>query len=277
MTSTPATHNPPPRQQQVLELLVPALSFGVTILGILLWKQGFDLPFQYFSAGCIAGSCILAYLAWIRPHRDIVALTTPVYAFIFFLVPSDGVSWIVLQLLYAVSLTALLARLKLRFGGSAPLPGRGRGAGPLDTYVRTAGQLLPDVPGDLAHDAGTVFIRVAQGEYDRAARLARDHAGTPAGGAYGSALATAFGIVAAQAEDIRQGTGVPAAFARFSPGDAPVLFHAPDTSSDEGLVYARTLDNALLLLYATAASHAPAPRDTEVLAHHKFAEKLSGR
>ena len=101
-----------------LELLVPVLSFGGTFAGIFIWSLGFHFGIQYAAIGCVLGSCILVYLAWIRQKKDIVSLTTPIYAFIFFVVPTDYLPGIVLQLLFAASLTILLVRLKYRFGSS---------------------------------------------------------------------------------------------------------------------------------------------------------------
>ena len=60
------------------------------------------------AAGCVCASFTLAYLAWILPKKDIVALTTPIYAIIFFAVPlDDPVATIILELLYAISLSIL--------------------------------------------------------------------------------------------------------------------------------------------------------------------------
>ena len=50
--------------------------------------SGIHPGFRIASAGCIIASFILAYLAWIRPKKDIVALTTPMYSIIFFVLPS---------------------------------------------------------------------------------------------------------------------------------------------------------------------------------------------
>ncbi len=104
--------------QRYLELAIPLLSFGATLVGVLVWKMGFEIGFQYFAIGCVIGSFLLAYLAWNRPKKDIVALSTPIYAIIFFIVPTDYVAGLTLQLLYAASLTILIVRLNYRFGES---------------------------------------------------------------------------------------------------------------------------------------------------------------
>jgi hypothetical protein len=262
--------------QRYLEFLVPVFSFGITGIGILFWQQGLDLNYQVFSLGCIISSCILAYLAWIRPHRDIVALSTPIYAFIFFFVPSDGVSWIVLQLFYAASLTALLIRLKFRFGMSAPAPGHAGYDGPLDQYCRAVIAALPPVSPVTAGDAAAVFIRFAQGDYDGAARAALcgdPEQEEPEGN---GVLTRAFSIVAEQAAHTKTGGPVPPKFTRFLPEDAPFLFHPDDPGRDAEQEYSAALDNGLLLLYAAGFG---CRDDARILALNQlrpFAGKLSG-
>jgi len=69
-----------------LEAAVPLFSFGGAFLAILSEWQGILLDFHIPALGCVLASFILAYLAWIRPKKDIVALSTPIYSFIFFLI-----------------------------------------------------------------------------------------------------------------------------------------------------------------------------------------------
>ena len=67
-------------------------------------------------------SLLPGYLHTLRgsaPRKDIVALSTPLYSFIFIAVPTDVFSSVVLEVLYAASLTILLVRLKYRFGTTA--------------------------------------------------------------------------------------------------------------------------------------------------------------
>jgi len=99
-----------------LELAVPVISFGGILIAFFFLSQGNIQDIRIASAGCIIASFILAYLAWIRPKKDIVALTTPLYAIILFVLPSELVPDLILPILYAISLTILLVRLKYRFG-----------------------------------------------------------------------------------------------------------------------------------------------------------------
>ena len=119
-----------------LELAVPLFSFGGALLAILFWTSDSAIDFRITILGCVIASWVLAYLAWIRPKKDIVALSTPIYSFIFIAVPTDNFSAMVLELLYAVSLTILLVRLKYRFGepGTAVSLGKELG-GSLKAYI----------------------------------------------------------------------------------------------------------------------------------------------
>jgi hypothetical protein len=261
--------------QWYLELAVPLASFGCTLAGIILWNLGIEISFQFFAAGCLISSCILAYLAWIRPRKDIVALSTPLYAFIFFVVPADYTAGVILQLLYAVSLTILLIRLKYRFGSTAPLQGNVEEYGPLKQYAETVTGLLPRVSPAISGDAGSVFIRFAQGEYDMAARLAATRSqeqpepeDDPVG--------TAFAIVAEQAAHMDTGT-VPSALRQFGAGQQAFLFHPEDTGLDPEQAYAAALDNALLLLYAVARINSPSDGKTRLDPFRQFAARLAAK
>jgi len=274
MTSSDISSEQVSRLQKYLEFLVPVLSFGITGIGIFFWRQGFVLNYQFFSAGCIISSCILAYLAWIRPHKDIVAISTPVYAFIFFLVPSDDLSWMVLQLLYAASLTILLVRLKYRFGPSAPGSGTLTDNGPLEDYVRKIEDAFPAITPAIAGDAGMVFARFAQGEYEAAARLAAARSEDPST-TLPEVSARAFAIISDQAARTSEGTGVPDHFRRFSPDHYPVLYFPPSGTGDPEDEYTEALDNALLLLYAISQNPGAGSRKADALSFKKFAGKIA--
>ncbi len=255
-----------------LELAVPLFSFGGAAAAILAGMEGIPLDFHYPALGCVIASCVLAYLAWLRKKKDIVALSTPIYAFIFFIVPTDIALGIILMLLYAVSLTILLVRLKLRFGRTAPSPGTPEPEGPLDRYVDLVRQSFPGPTPGLSRDAALVFIRFAGGDYDGAAQAASSVHG-PVGG---SPIASAFMVVAEQAGHIVAGVTTPAAFVTFAPEEYPFLFHPPPEGGTPDHVYSTTLDNALLLLYAVAAADNNGETGGLPEPVRKFAEQLTG-
>ena len=74
MTLLKTTIQSDSKKQRYLELAIPIFSFGITLIGVLVWMMGFEINFQFFALGCVISSCLLAYLAWIRPKKDIVAL-----------------------------------------------------------------------------------------------------------------------------------------------------------------------------------------------------------
>jgi hypothetical protein len=91
-------------------LLVPAISFG----GILV-SQISPLLSLAGTVGCVLASFLLAFLAFRKPKRDIVSLLTPLYAVLIFYSPGDMMYLLLIQLLYAASITVLVIRLNARF------------------------------------------------------------------------------------------------------------------------------------------------------------------
>lgn len=244
-----------------LEAAIPLISFGITGFGILLWQRGYQIEFQNFAIGCLIGSCILAYLAWIREKKDIVGLTTPLYAVIIIVMPTEFFAGVVLQLLYSVSLTILLLRLKYRFGtpkersSAADLP-----PGPLKVYVDRVQGSLPHLSPEQAKHARDVFVRFARGEYHDAAGLSDHLPGIVAGDTSIEPLNTAFRIVSEQAGYLVDTVQIPGVFITFAPQYQGLCAHPFTSSTDSEQEYAVTLDNALLLLYAAAWNASPESR-----------------
>ncbi len=250
-----------------LELAVPALSFGGALLGIILVQAGVTLDSRFPSLGCVFASCALAYLAWLRPRKDIVALSTPIYSIIFFVVPLESLPGIVLMLLYAVSLTLLLVRLKYRFGQTGTVATRTTElTGPLKDYTeRTRNDFAGTTP-EAAHRAAVAFIRFSEGEYSSAALTAA------AGSADGTTLGRACAIVAEQAAILDKPSPRPVAPRIFFAEDIPLLAK-PLPAENEDRIADAVLDNALLLLFAAAwaGSETDRPR---LLTGRAFGEKL---
>jgi hypothetical protein len=256
----------------LLELAVPFFSFGGALLALLFSGPGSAIDVRIFAAGCVFGSFALAYLAWIRPHKDIVALTTPIYSILFFMVPSDFSVNFILELLYSVSLTILLVRMKMRFGAAPETGGTGGKSleDPLKTYCENLREQATGLSPEMAHSAAAGFARFAQGEYREAAEVA-DAAMIGAGS--WSPLATAFAIVREQALMMEESADRSENFLEFSATDAGLL---AKPRPPEEKVHARlevSLDNALLLLYAAAWNGSPADRSL-LLTGQGFALKL---
>ncbi len=275
MSTTDSAGAPTQGAGRYYEAAVPLVAFGVTGAGILLWSAGYPVDFQYFSIGCTISSFILAYLAWIRPRKDIVALSTPIYGIVFLAAPIEAGAGAVLQLLYAAGLTILLIRLKRRFSeemsGPAPLS-------PDEPLGKYQGRILADMPPvspDLARAAGRVFIRFAEGEYEESRRLASV---VPEGtdGTVPALLEQAFTIISYQAGRMGEKGAAPDEFPVFSAEQQHLLFsHLPDDTDKERL-YNRQLENALILFYVVALGSTDKEIQAGLDMLRPFARRLGG-
>jgi len=238
----------------LLELAVPILSFGGVILALLFSGPESAFDIRYFAIGCVMGSFALAYLAWIRPRKDIVALTTPIYSVIFFVAPSDFAVNFILELLYALSLTILLIRLKLRFGTvmESDMFREKSLEEPLKSYCETIRGPVTGLSPEVAHYAAVAFARFAGGDFREAAQVAGTALADLANAQSWPFLITAFGIVREQAVSLEESKDRPEQFIEFSASDTGLLAKSlprPDRLNDRFEV---SLDNALLLLFAVA-------------------------
>ncbi|MFA6363488.1 hypothetical protein [Methanoregula sp.] len=248
-----------------LEWAVPVFSFGGAAVAILIWMSGIVIDLRFTAVGCVIASVVLAYLAWIRPKKDIVALTTPIYAIIFFAVPlDDAVATLVLELLYAVSLSILLVRLKSRFGAAAVIPQDGTLSGPLGDYVEKILPACTSLPPAAAHKAAVTFMRYAAGEYGDVQDEAREGRFALDGSGSAPAFSTAFEILAEQAEITEKSRPHTEWYKQFTSADEALLARPvpPRKKNDEGFDagFDAALDNALLLLYAAAWNASSADR-----------------
>jgi len=215
-----------------LELAVPVVSFGGILIAFSLLAQGYLLSFRIAAAGCIIASFILAYLAWIRPKKDIVALTTPMYSIIFFVLPTDLIPDLILPILYAISLTILLVRLKYRYGkpGTAVSMGRELG-GSLKTYIDQTREHLKNISPGTAHNATLAFVQFAQGDYAKVARISETVTGNGETAGCDQCLARAFSIVKEHAALLDKSLPRPFTYLVFNPEHADLLAkHLPSWS-----------------------------------------------
>lgn len=259
------------KKQRYLEFAVPVVSFGATLVGVLLWRMGYELNFQFFAIGCVIGSCLLAYLAYIRPKKDIVALSTPIYAFIFFVVPTDFMSGLTLQLLYSVSLTLLLVRLKYRFGATHTAVSLGKElSAPLKAYLDETSKAVTGISPYDAHRAALVISQASTGEYAQAARSAgmvTESAELP------GVLTRAFAIVHEHAIILELSLPRPEPFLTFLPEDEGLLAKPLPPEYSEDRKFDAMFDNAMLLLFSAAWNTAEADRP-HLIACQTFVQKL---
>lgn len=107
-----------PGKEKTVTILVLLLVWGGVLSAITLSLQGIIKDPGSFFWGCIAGSFALSYLALIKKKLDIVSLLTPVYAIISFMGLEIQPN-LLLQILFAASMTVLVIRLHLRFSSDA--------------------------------------------------------------------------------------------------------------------------------------------------------------
>jgi hypothetical protein len=269
MTADP---NPPGRKSiAYLVALVPVLAFGGTFAGMALWNAGVRFDFQYAAIGGFLGSCLLAYLAWTRPARDIVALSTPIYGFIFLASPVDYDSGVLLQLIYACGLTVLAARFRHRFDKAGPVPSSTElAAGPLKDFIESSRDAFTGLMPAAGHRAADAFIQFSGGEYRRAADIS--HAAVCCDGTPGHVL-RAFSILRQHAELLDRNQPRPVTYLKFLPEDAPLMAKSLPSGDNPELEFEATMDNALLLLYSAAWHGSPEDRPA-LLVSQGFARKL---
>jgi hypothetical protein len=257
-----------------LELAVPLLSFGGALLAIIFWIGNVPLDFRISILGCVLASWVLAYLAWIRPKKDIVALSTPLYSFIFIAVPTDVFSSVILELLYAASLTILLVRLKYRFGRSGTAAyGMKDLADPLRTYIEQTSSSCPGISPETGHSAAVIFVRFAEGNYGEAARESGTAAGKLEDTGDTSCLTRAFNIIREHAALMDRSLPPPQNFLTFYPEDTELLAKPVPVSPVNDQEFYTTLDNALLLAFSAAWTASGQDRP-HLLACQAFAQKL---
>ena len=265
---------PNKRLNRWLELAVPLFSFGGIVIAFFFMSQGNIQDIRIASAGCIIASFILAYLAWIRPKKDIVALTTPLYAIILFVLPSDLIPDLILPILYAISLTILLVRLKYRFGkpGTAVSMGKELG-GSLKSYIDLTRDALLSASPDTAHRATLAFVQFAQGDYAKVAKISATVADQDTSKEYSKSVSRAFAIVKEHAGLLDSALPRPIAYEIFDPEDSDLLAKQVPAGQDPDHEFYLALDNALLLLYSLAWNASEQDRP-HLLARQVFAQKL---
>jgi hypothetical protein len=266
--------NPEIMLHRWLELAVPLLSFGGAVLAVILLITNAPLDYRVTILGCVLASWVLAYLAWIRPRKDIVALSTPLYSFIFLAVPTDVFSAIVLELLYAASLTILLVRLKYRFGSTGTSGYKGKElTGPLKTYIGQTSASLSGTGSGTAHSAAIAFVRFAEGNYGDAARVSGTASGQMEETGGNPCLTQAFNIVREHATLLETSSPPPLTFLTFSAEDGDLLAKPETGSPQRDQEFYAALDNALLLLFSAAWNASERDR-AHLIACQPFAQKL---
>jgi len=250
-----------------LFLSIPLLSFGGLLLGVALEGAGVIYDAADFYWGSVAASLVLAFLALIKPRKDIVSLCAPVFALFVFVVPLETKPSLLLQGLYAASITALAVRLHLRFSTKLTPHGEEETMEKyLYDYIHRITPFFGDVSRDCAHDIASTVLSFKFGLYAKAATDASRAISRLGRVEQRDVLEKALTIVKERSEALEQAR--PGEFSSLSFGnpDLPFLALAIPAEKMEA-PNVTTLDNALLLLYAVA--YLQSPDDGQSLDEHQ--------
>lgn len=241
-----------PRLELYLTIAVPVVAFGGIILAIALAWAGWIPDAGRFGWGCVVASFLLAYLAYIKPRRDIVSLCAPAYAILIFVVPLEIQPNLIMQVLFAVSISLLLVRLHLRFSTPAPQPGD---VDPmisfLDEYIERIRPMYRNVRLTTAHEIATAFLSYKFGLYGMAAGSAAAAARDMGTSEPEMVLKNALLIVQERATNLENSVVTTATSVSFEPSQEPYLaIVLPKERVEEPDML--KIENSLMLLYAVA-------------------------
>jgi hypothetical protein len=255
------------RLEILLSISVPVLCFGGAALGMLLWQGEYIRDPGSFYWGNLAGSVLLAYLAWQKPRKDIVSLLAPVYAVIIFLVPLENKPTVLLQLLFGASLTILVVRLNLLF--STPLVKK-HGEDPMEKYLydymHRITPLYRGIDRETAHEIASAVLSFKFGLYPNTINSAENAIRRLTGEGPIATLRRALIVIRDRAANLEQSEVKRYSPETFNPGeDSYLAVNLPPEKIDNREDF--TLDNSILLCYAVAYLYSP--DDGQVLDEHQ--------
>ncbi|MCX6694267.1 MAG: hypothetical protein NT074_06945 [Methanomicrobiales archaeon] len=253
---------------------VPVTSFGGIGVSLILWYTGILSEAGQFVWGSVISSFLLAILAYRLPRLDIVALLAPAYAIIILVVPMEFTPTLLLQVVFAVSMTILLARLLIRFR----IPGKDAGAmimkDFLNSYIERIRPHYCDIGAETAHEVASAFLSFKFGLYPNATHDAKNALALLGPGTDHAPLKTALALIGERASRLENSDFSPITETLFSPADHEDLaldLSAEDIDDEPSLA----LDNALILLYAVSLM--ASDEDQQALnEHQRFIVQLLG-
>ncbi len=255
------------RRDLILSIAVPAFSFGGTGVGILLEEFGYIQDAGQFFWGCIIGAFILAYLAWLKPRKDIVSLLAPMYAIIIFFAAFEMAPNVPLQLVFAASMTILVVRLNIRF--STP-PVKEQGEDPMEKYlydyIHRITPFYRSVDRDTAHEIASLVLSFKFGLYHNSIGSADTVISRLTGQGAVAALRKAVTIIRDRAVRLEQSDVKGYSPLSFAPDEdryLAIIIPADQIENRESF----TLDNAMVLAYAVA--YLCSPDDGQMLDEHQ--------
>ncbi len=250
-----------------LSVAIPVVSFGGILIAIGLESLGIIGNAGEFGGGCVIGSFLLSYLAYILPRRDIVSLLAPIYAFLIFIMPLEMPPNLILQVLYASTLTVLVVRLNKRF--NTPVT-KEREEDSMEKilydYIRRLTPLFGFVDTATAHEVASVVLSFKFALYSNTIRSADKALASLPDTKEGSALKTALRIVRDRAENLETMKVTDFSKTTFPDDQKEFLAVVLPPGTVEGLA-TLALNNALLLIYAVA--YLESPDDGQALDEHQ--------
>lgn len=266
---------PSQQQERILTYAVPVVSFGGIIFAVVLQQAGVIADAGTFVWGCVAGAFLLGYLAYIRPRKDIVAICAPLFAVLIFLMPVEYTPnlLLLLQLLFAGSITILLVRLNRKFGS----PGDARGGSdPMERFLRDyIERIKPEflnIQKKTAHEIASAFFSFKFGLYPNTVEECRRALALLPDGGSNNTLKKALRIVQANAESLDNAQVTAVTSISFNETERSlVAVNLPkEKIEDPGSL---ELENALILLFAVAKN--TSMDDEQALEEHqKFVIKI---
>nr|WP_303715616.1 hypothetical protein [Methanoculleus marisnigri] len=248
-------------------IAVPAASFGGIGIELLLASVGFPYAYTVWAgtAGCVAASCILCYQAYLKPRRDLVSLFTPLFAFLIFVIPNDLDAGVIVQTLFAATITLLAVRVEKMFNAAKPQERTMKDV--LNEYIARIEPIFATIDEKTGHLIAQSLLTYKFELYGSAAEkmtaaLARLDAITPRPGAVERALL----ILRERTGDLADSrvTANPEhTFVEADYDDLAIRLR-PDQIEDPA---ALDLDNALVLLYAVGIE--TSPDDEQALEEHQ--------
>ncbi|MDD1720184.1 MAG: hypothetical protein LUQ25_09005 [Methanoregulaceae archaeon] len=247
--------------------LIPGVAFGGLAMGIGLQTTGVIPDAGEFWYGSFLGSLLLGYLAWRKPRKDIVSLCGPLFGILIFVIPLENRPSILLQFLFAVSISALVIRLNRRF--SDPPPRKGV-VDPmeqyLDEYMERMRPMYKGVSGQTAHEVASVFLSFKFGLYENVISEADGAVSLLGDGEAGSVLKKALRIIRERAVNLRDSNVSKVTDLSFTAEEIPYLAIAVPESAIEDRETLQ-LHNALVLAYTV--SYLYSPDDELALEEHR--------
>lgn len=255
------------KQELALYLAVPACAFGGLILAILLGQWGIIQDAADFYWGSVAAAVIVAYIAIRKPRKDIISLCAPFFVLFIFIVPLETKASLLLQALFAVSITLLMVRLHYRFSTAKIITREETTMEKfLYDYIHRLTPFFRGIDPEIAHEIASAVLSFKFGLYEKTVTDVTRATSGLSDEESGAVIKKALKVVQDRAAALEEVRITDYSEVCFEEEDMPYLAVnlTPEQTEDQDSL---TLDNALLLLYAVA--YLQSPDDGQSLDEHQ--------